>query len=134
MPQVSAGVAEPFGLEVKPSTACISASVTNSASPSEPPSDVTSVEIRTGHEVRPGISVQSDVNGGLPTEAIAAYEAVVAEHPVVNATLQSAYVRSSWRARDLDDAPNSHGGWHRVWMPPGGLSTFTRDSTKEHAG
>ncbi|WP_327367636.1 hypothetical protein [Streptomyces sp. NBC_01217] len=57
-----------------------------------PPSDVTSVVVSTGRDVRPGISVQSDVNGALPTEATAAYEAVVAEHPVVYAALRSDYV------------------------------------------
>ncbi|WP_406387910.1 hypothetical protein [Streptomyces sp. NBC_00887] len=71
-----------------------------------PLSDVTSVEVRTGRDVRPGLLVQSDVDGGLPTEAIAAYEAVVAEHPVVGASLQSARVGITLAdAADRDDAP-----------------------------
>ncbi|MET7370845.1 hypothetical protein ABZS61_34330 [Streptomyces sp. NPDC005566] len=54
-----------------------------------PPSDVTSVEVRTLRDVRPGLLVESDVDGGLPTEAIAAYEAVVAEHAVAGASLET---------------------------------------------
>ncbi|MFE2018939.1 hypothetical protein ACFW9O_12975 [Streptomyces sp. NPDC059499] len=70
-----------------------------------PLSDVTSVEVRTGRDVRPGLLVQSDVHGGLPTEAIAAYEAVVAEHPVVGASLQTSRVSITLAdTADRDDA------------------------------
>ncbi|MCX4562380.1 hypothetical protein OHA02_40140 [Streptomyces phaeochromogenes] len=36
----------------------------------------------------PGLFVESDFNDGFPTEAIAAYEAVLAQYPVVGATLR----------------------------------------------
>ncbi|MFF2644782.1 hypothetical protein ACFVUB_33670 [Streptomyces niveus] len=52
-----------------------------------PLSDVTSLTVRSTRGVRPGLSVRTGFDGTLPTEAIAAYEAVVAEHPVVSAGL-----------------------------------------------
>lgn len=59
----------------------------------QPLSDVTSVEVATRSDAHPGLRVQSDTNGVLPTEAIAAYEAVAAEYPIAGATLQSTSVR-----------------------------------------
>ncbi|MFD6992489.1 hypothetical protein [Streptomyces sp. NPDC059943] len=53
-----------------------------------PLSDVTSLTVSSERGVRPGLSVRTGFDGTLPTEAIAAYEAVVAEHPVVSAGLQ----------------------------------------------
>ncbi|MFD9543941.1 hypothetical protein [Streptomyces sp. NPDC060022] len=79
--------------------------MTGSGGRQRPLSDVTSVEVRTGRDVRPGLLVRSDANGGLPTEATAAYEAVVAEHPVVGASLQPARVSITLAdAADRDDA------------------------------
>ncbi len=52
-----------------------------------PLSDVMSLEVRTGRDVRPGITVGTDFHGTLPTEAIAAYEAVAARYAVVRASL-----------------------------------------------
>ncbi|MFI6080409.1 hypothetical protein ACIBBB_05430 [Streptomyces sp. NPDC051217] len=52
-----------------------------------PLSDVSSLKVETGRGVRPGLSVRTGFDGTLPTEAIAAYEAVAAQHPVVGAGL-----------------------------------------------
>ncbi|WP_406313271.1 hypothetical protein OHA77_33190 [Streptosporangium sp. NBC_01639] len=52
-----------------------------------PLSNVMSLKVRTGRDARPGISVGTDFNGALPTEAIAAYEAVAARYAVVHASL-----------------------------------------------
>ncbi|MEU0523149.1 hypothetical protein [Streptomyces niveus] len=52
-----------------------------------PLSDVTSLTVGSARGVRPALSVRTGYDGTLPTEAIAAYEAVVAEHPVVSAGL-----------------------------------------------
>ncbi|MFG2645080.1 hypothetical protein ACGFYP_29390 [Streptomyces sp. NPDC048370] len=49
--------------------------------------DVSSSKVSTGRGVRPGLSVGTGADGTLPTEAIAAYEAVVTQHPVVSAGL-----------------------------------------------
>ncbi|MFI5717833.1 hypothetical protein [Nocardia sp. NPDC051750] len=56
-------------------------------------SDVTSVEVRTKRGTRPGLWVLTDPGGALPADAIAAYEAVVAEYPVAGATLETTSVR-----------------------------------------
>lgn len=53
-----------------------------------PLSNVTSLEVGTEHGVRPRLSVATDFDGGVPAEAIAAYEAVVAQYSVVHASLQ----------------------------------------------
>ncbi|MGI5285778.1 hypothetical protein ACQEVF_20900 [Nonomuraea polychroma] len=53
-----------------------------------PLSNVASLEVSTGHGVRPGLSIKSDFDGGVPADAIAAYEAVVAEYSVVHASLR----------------------------------------------
>jgi hypothetical protein len=50
---------------------------------------VTSLEISTGPGARPGLSVETGFDGGLPAEAIAAYEAVSAQYSVVYATLKT---------------------------------------------
>jgi hypothetical protein len=52
-----------------------------------PLSDVMSLRIRAGRDARPGVAVETDFNGTLPTEAIAAYEAVAARYTVVRAFL-----------------------------------------------
>ncbi|WP_187280197.1 hypothetical protein [Streptomyces sp. IB2014 016-6] len=52
-----------------------------------PLSDVTSLTVSSERGVRPGLSVGTGFDGTLPNEAIAAYEAVAAEHPVVSAGL-----------------------------------------------
>ncbi|MFD9869466.1 hypothetical protein [Streptomyces niveus] len=52
-----------------------------------PLSDVTSLTVGSARGIRPALSVRTGHDGSLPTEAIAAYEAVVAEHPVVSAGL-----------------------------------------------
>ncbi|KAB8170872.1 hypothetical protein FH609_001950 [Streptomyces sp. 3MP-14] len=53
-----------------------------------PPSDPMAVEVVTASGARPGLSIRSELDGRLPTEALAAYEAVVAELPVAGATLR----------------------------------------------
>ncbi|MFI2336598.1 hypothetical protein ACH474_24685 [Nocardia rhamnosiphila] len=68
------------------------------------PSDLTSVEVVTRAGANPAISVRSDADGRLPTEAVAAYEAVRAEYPVVGATLHTTSVRIVVAgAADLED-------------------------------
>ncbi|MEV0733965.1 hypothetical protein [Polymorphospora sp. NPDC050346] len=53
-----------------------------------PLSQVTSLKVSTEHGVRPSLRVETDFHDGFPAEAIAAYEAVVAQYPVVGATLR----------------------------------------------
>ncbi|MGW5383509.1 hypothetical protein [Nocardia sp. NPDC003963] len=68
------------------------------------PSDLTSVQVVTRAGASPAISVQSDADGRLPTETIAAYEAVRAEYQVVDATLDTTSVRIVVAgAADLED-------------------------------
>ncbi|MFB7368879.1 hypothetical protein ACFC0D_03400 [Streptomyces sp. NPDC056222] len=47
-----------------------------------------SLKVGTGRGMEPGLSIGTGIDGSLPTEAIAAYEAVVAQYPVVSAGLQ----------------------------------------------
>ena len=69
-----------------------------------PLSDVTGVQVDTERWVSPGLSVRTDDDGNLPTEAIAAYEAVAARHSVSYANLQSdlAGIRVADRADQAD--------------------------------
>ncbi|MFD3484199.1 hypothetical protein [Streptomyces sp. NPDC058665] len=53
-----------------------------------PLSGVASLKVSTGRDVLPGLSVETAFDGTLPTEAIAAYEAVTARHEVAGAGLQ----------------------------------------------
>ncbi|MEU4780386.1 hypothetical protein [Micromonospora sp. NPDC023633] len=54
----------------------------------QPLSDVTSLEVGTGRGARSGLSVETGFDGGVPAEAIAAYEAVVVRCAVVHASLR----------------------------------------------
>ncbi|MEU4313962.1 hypothetical protein [Nocardia sp. NPDC024068] len=67
--------------------------LTGGTGPHRPLSDVTSVEVLTRRGARGGIRVRTDANGARPTDAIAAYEAVVAEYPVSGAVLEPASAR-----------------------------------------
>jgi len=49
----------------------------------------TSLEVSTGREVRPWLRVTTDDDGKVPADAIAAYEAVAAQYPVVGAGLRT---------------------------------------------
>ncbi|MEO3742458.1 hypothetical protein [Plantactinospora sp. B5E13] len=54
----------------------------------QPLSDVTDVKVGTASGGRPGLVVQTDHQGTVPTDAIAAYEAVRARYAIVRASLE----------------------------------------------
>ncbi|MEO3817464.1 hypothetical protein [Plantactinospora sp. B24E8] len=54
----------------------------------QPLSDVTDVKVGTASGGRPGLVVQTDHQGTVPTDAIAAYEAVRARSAIVRASLE----------------------------------------------
>ncbi|MEU6078005.1 hypothetical protein [Micromonospora sp. NPDC047074] len=55
----------------------------------QPLSDVTHLEVDTKRDVRPALKVETDLDGGVPAEAIAAYEAVAAQYPIAGASLSA---------------------------------------------
>jgi hypothetical protein len=59
------------------------------ADPYQAISSVTSLDISSGQAVEPWLSIATGVGGEVPADAIAAYEAVSAEYPVVGAGLRT---------------------------------------------